>query len=380
MKIKATSSFAAGIQCKRGVAFLGLLAIAMGALVGCSGGDSSSGTTGASGSASNSSGNGAAATVSLTGAGSTFVNPAMSKWTYTYHENHADVSINYQSVGSGAGIAQYKAGTVDFGATDAPLSDKELSEMPTPTVLVPVIAGCTVMAYNLPGVQNGLKLSSDVVAGIYLGKIKKWNDPLIVAQNTGLKLPDLDITVAHRSDGSGTTYIFTDYLCSVSPEWKSGPGMGKSVNWPVGVGGKGNEGVAGLIKQTPGCIGYVELAYAVQTKLNYGPIKNKSGEYVEPSIESTTAAANAGVEAMKKDIRTSIVNGESKDAYPIAGFTYLLVSKAPKDAAKAKALNEFLDWVFADGQKMAAELQYAPLPESVVGLNKTALADVKASQ
>jgi phosphate transport system substrate-binding protein len=312
----------------------------------------------------------------INGAGSSFVNPAMSKWAYTYQNDHKDVTINYQSVGSGAGIAQYKAGTVDFGATDAPLSDKESSEMPTPTVQIPVTAGCEVLAYNLPEVKNGLKLTSDIIADMYLGKIKSWDDPRIVKLNPDIKLPAMAITIAHRSDGSGTTFVFTDYLCSVSSDWKAGPGKGKTVNWPTGVGGKGNEGVAGLIKQTPGCLGYVELAYAVQSSLSYGSIRNKSGSDITPSVESTTAAANAAAENLKKDIRVSIVNGDAKDAYPICGFTYVLLSKAPKDAVKAKAVVDFIQWVLGPGQKQATELQYGALPDSVVELNKASLAEV----
>ena len=314
--------------------------------------------------------------MTITGAGSTFVNPAMSKWIYSYK----DATINYQSVGSGAGIAQYKAGTVDFGATDAPLSDKEVGEMPQPTVHVPVIAGCLVLAYNLEGVEDGLKLSPAAIAGIFSGKVTKWNDPVIVKDNPGVKLGDTPITVAHRSDGSGTTYVFTDYLSAVSPEWKASTGMGKTVNWPTGIGGKGNEGVSGLIKQTPGSIGYVELAYAVQTKLHYGPVQNKAGKFVTPSLESTTAAANSAAEAMKTDIRVSIVNSSGDDAYPICGFTYVLVPKAAKDAAKGKALYDFLNWVFGPGQEMAAPLQYAPLPASVVELNKQAIAGLAAAK
>ena len=316
---------------------------------------------------------GSGAAVTLNGAGSTFVYPAMSKWAYAYGDANKGVTINYQSVGSGAGISQYQAGTVDFAASDKPLSDEELKEMPGPTVQFPVTAGCEVLAYNLPGVENGLKLSEDVVADIFLGKIKTWNDPRIVSQNAGLNIPATPITVAHRSDGSGTTYVFTDYLSSVSPAWKAGPGKGKTVNWPVGVGAKGNEGVAGLVKQTPGGIGYVELAYAVQTKLNYGPLRNKSGNYVMPSLESTTAAANAAADALKADVRSSIVNGAGKDTYPIAAFVYMIVAKEPKDAAKGKALNDFVKWVLDEGQSMAAELQYAPLPEAVVAMNTATL-------
>ncbi len=317
--------------------------------------------------------------VPITGAGSTFVMPAMSKWTYAYSQANPNAAVNYQSVGSGAGIAQYKAGTVDFGATDAPLSDKEQAEMPIPTLHIPVTAGCEVLAYNLAGINNGLKLSGDVIADIYLHKISLWNDPRIAQQNVGMNLPAAPITVTHRSDGSGTTYVFTDYLSSISPEWKAGPGLGKSVNWPVGIGGKGNEGVAGLIKQTPGAIGYIELAYAVQTKLTYGPIRNKSGNYVEATIPSTTAAAEAAVSRMKQDIRVSIVNGETKDAYPIAGFTYVLVAKTPKDASKGKAVVDFIKWVLGPGQEMATQLQYAPLPKAVLDLNAAALESISSS-
>lgn len=341
-------------------------------LAGCGSGDTS-GTTGTEGTSGTSGG----AAVTLTGAGSSFVNPAMSKWAYQYHNDHSDVTINYQPVGSGAGIAQLKAGTVDFACSDVAMSDKEMGEMPGPVTQFPVISGCVVVAYNIPGVQNGLKLSGDVIADIFLGKIKKWNDPRITSQNAGMTLPDTAISVAHRSDGSGTSYIFTDYLSSVSPEWESKVGKGKSPAWPAGVGGKGNDGVAGVIKQSPGTIGYVELAYALQTKLTFGPIKNKSGNYVDATLESTTAAANAAVDALKTDIRTSIVNSAAPDAYPIAGFTYAIMPKNPKDAAKTKALMEYMTWVLGAGQDMAKELQYGPLPETVASLDKEAMAEVK---
>ncbi|MBS1726100.1 MAG: phosphate ABC transporter substrate-binding protein PstS [Armatimonadetes bacterium] len=356
-----------------GSAALAAIAFAAVAMTGCGPSDSGSNATSTTGGTT---AKGTGESVALNGAGSSFVYPAMSAWIFQYQKDNPGITINYQSVGSGAGIAQYKAGTVDFGASDAPLSDKELADMPSPTVQIPVVSGCEVLAYNLPDVKEGLKLSSDVLADMYLGKITKWNDPKIASQNPELKLPDTAITIAHRSDGSGTTYVFTDYLSAVSPEWKSGPGMGKTVNWPVGIGGKGNDGVAGLIKQTPGCIGYVELAYAVQAKLTYGPLKNKSGEYVMPSVESTSASANAAADALKKDIRVSIVDGASKDAYPICGMTYVLMSKAPKDKAKAKATLDFIEWALGPGQKMSAGLQYGALPDSVVELNKTALSEV----
>ena len=315
--------------------------------------------------------------VKLSGAGSTFVNPAMSSWKYAYHQAHSNVDINYSSVGSGAGIAQYQAGTVDFGASDAPLNDKDLGGMPKPTVQFPVIAGCEVLAYNLPGISSGLKLSGDVVADIFLGNVKTWNDPKIAAMNPDLKLPASPISVAHRSDGSGTTFIFTDYLSTVSPAWKTGPGTGKSVNWPVGVAGKGNEGVAGLVKATPGSIGYVELAYAVQAKMTYGPIQNKDGSFVLPSIEGTTAAIEAAAETLKKDNRSSIVNQAGKDSYPIAGMTYVILATNPTDKAKAAAMNDFFSWVLGAGQDEAKKLQYAPLPASITALDTDTLAKVQ---
>ncbi|MHB8636823.1 MAG: phosphate ABC transporter substrate-binding protein PstS [Fimbriimonadaceae bacterium] len=336
-------------------------------LLGCNGGGSGGSSTGSTSGGS----------ISLTGAGSSFVNPAMSKWTYSYGQAHPDVTVNYQSVGSGAGIAQYQAGNVDFGATDAPLTDSDLASMPKPTVQFPVVSGCEVLVYNLPGIGDGLKLSGDVIADIFLGTIKAWNDPRIVAQNPGLKLPSTPINVAHRSDASGTTFIFSDYLSAVSPTWKSGPGQGKTVNWPVGVGGKGNEGVAGLVKETPGSIGYVELAYAVQAKLTHGPIRNKDGNYVLPSIEGTTAAVEAAADALKKDNRASIVNQAGKDVYPIAGMTYVMITTAPQDKAKAAALNKFFKWVLADGQAQAKDLQYAPLPAAITALNDATLDSVQ---
>lgn len=312
----------------------------------------------------------------ITGAGSTFVYPAMSKWTAAYQQANPGITFNYQPVGSGAGIGQLKAGTVDFAASDVAMSDKELGEMPGPVVQMPMIAGCVTIAYNLPDVQSGLKLSGDVIADIYLGRITKWNDPRITSQNAGVNLPDMPISVAYRSDGSGTTYIFTDYLSTVSPVWKVKPGKGKTVEWPVGSGQKGNAGVAGLVKQSPGGIGYVELAYAVQTKMTYAQVRNKSGKYIEATVDSTSAAANAAVDALKADIRTSIVDTSAPEGYPISGFTYALLNKDPKDATKSKAIVDFMKWVLGAGQDMAKELQYAPLPKSVADLDDTALGTV----
>jgi phosphate transport system substrate-binding protein len=313
----------------------------------------------------------------INGAGATFPYPIYKKWFDAYHQAHPNVTINYQSVGSGAGIAQYKAGTVFFGATDAPLSDAEYASMPQPTLHIPTVVGSEVLAYNIPGVGPGLRLSGDVIADIYLGKIKTWNDPRIQKQNPSLSLPAQAITVVHRSDGSGTTYIFTSYLSAVSGEWKSKVGPGKSVNWPTGLGGNGNAGVAGLVRMSPGAVGYVELAYAVQNRLTYGPVRNRAGNYVLASIATTTDAANAGVARMAKDIRVSVVDGPGVNTYPIAGFTYLLVPKNPKDSARGRALVDFLHWAMGPGQQMAEQLLYAPLPRSVVALNERALGQVR---
>jgi phosphate transport system substrate-binding protein len=315
----------------------------------------------------------------INGAGASFPNPIYQKWIFEHKKINPGVEINYASVGSGAGIAQYKAGTVDFGATDAPLSDAEQSSMPQPTLHIPTVAGAVVMAYNVPGIGNGMRLSAESISGIYLGHITTWNHPAIAKDNPGATLPATPITVVHRSDSSGTTYIFTSYLGAVNGEWNSKVAIGKSVNWPVGIGGKGNDGVAGLIKNSAGSIGYVELAYAVQNKLNHGPVKNKAGKYVDASIASTTEAANAGVARMKKDIRVSIVDGPGANTYPIAGFTYLLVSKTPRDAAKGKALVDFLKWALGPGQTMAEALLYAPLPKTVVALNEHSLSQIRVA-
>ncbi|MHB9025026.1 MAG: phosphate ABC transporter substrate-binding protein PstS [Armatimonadota bacterium] len=314
--------------------------------------------------------------VNLNGAGATFPYPLYSKWFDVYGQAHSDVRINYQSIGSGGGIKQLKEGTVDFGASDAPLSDEEINAMPGPVVHLPMVAGAVAVAYNVPKISSGLKLSPDVVAGFFLGEIKKWNDPKISALNPGVKLPNTAVAVAHRSDGSGTTYIFTHYLAAISNTWATKVGSGKSVNWPVGIGGKGNEGVAGVLQQTPGSVGYVELAYAEQNKISYASIRNQAGQFVAPSIASTTAAAAGAVEAMKKDVRVSIVNAPGKDAYPISGFTYILLYKEQPDAAKGSALVQFLRWAIRDGQQYAAPLVYAPLPGAVVTINDGALATI----
>jgi len=304
----------------------------------------------------------ASAQMMINGAGATFPYPIYSKWFDEYAKVDPSVRFNYQSIGSGGGQKQILAQTVDFGASDGPMSDDNLAKAPGKLLHIPTVAGADVVAYNLTG-NPALKLDADTIAGIFLGQIKKWNDPKIKALNVGVTLPDQEIVVVHRSDGSGTTYIWTDYLSKISPEWKTKVGTNTSVNWPTGIGGKGNEGVAGQIKQTPGALGYVELIYAVQNKMPYAEIKNAAGEFVKPTLESVTAAlATADI---PDDFRFSMTNAPGKGAYPIAGATWLLVYQQQKDAAKGKKLVEFLKWSVTDGEKMAKDLQYAPLPESV---------------
>ncbi len=305
-----------------------------------------------------------AGSVDLTGAGATFPTPLYSKWFSSYAAK-TGVKINYQSIGSGGGIRQLSEQTVDFGASDAPMSDEEMSKARGGAVLhVPTVIGAVAVAYNLPGVTQSLKLSGDVLADIFRGKITTWNDPRIAATNAGVSLPAIDILVVHRSDGSGTTYIFTDYLTAVSPEWKAGPGKGKEVKWPVGLGGKGNEGVAGQVKQTPATIGYVELAYAHQNRLPVVSLRNSSGAFIEPSVASATAAAAGMAERLPPttDYRISIVNAPGADAYPISSFTWLLIYRQMPDAAKAKKLADFLRWALREGSADAGALDYAPLP------------------
>jgi phosphate transport system substrate-binding protein len=304
----------------------------------------------------------ASAQLMINGAGATFPYPIYSKWFDEYAKVDPSVRFNYQSIGSGGGQKQILAQTVDFGASDGPMSDDNLAKTPGKLLHIPTVAGADVVAYNLPG-NPALKLDGDAIAGIFLGQIKKWNDPKIKALNPGVALPDQEILVVHRSDGSGTTYIWTDYLSKISPEWKTKVGTNTSVNWPTGIGGKGNEGVAGQIKQTPGALGYVELIYAVQNKMPYADVRNSAGNFVKPSLESVTAAlATADI---PDDFRFSMTNAPGKDAYPIAGATWLLVYQQQKDATKGKKLVEFLKWALTDGEKMAKDLQYAPLPESV---------------
>jgi phosphate transport system substrate-binding protein len=321
-------------------------------------------------------GNGKAGEVSLTGAGATFPYPLYSKWIAEYAKATPNVTINYQSIGSGGGIKQVTAKTVDFGASDAPMSDEELGKAPGKLLHFPTTLGAVVLAYNLPDVKDQLKLTPDVVAGIYLGDIKNWNDKKIADANPGVKLPDEAISVAYRSDGSGTTNVFTSYLSAVSPTWKDKVGAGKSVSFPTGSGGKGNEGVAGLIKTTPGTIGYIEIAYAKQTNQPFALIANKAGKFVAPSADTISAAA-AGVK-MPDDFRVSIVNADGDNAYPISSFTYLLVYQDMDDAVKGKALAQFVWWALHDGQKFCAPLDYAPLPDALVKAEEAKLQSLTA--
>lgn len=317
----------------------------------------------------------ASAQTNLNGAGATFPNPIYSKWFSEYHKQHPEIQINYQSIGSGGGIQQLKSGTVDFGASDGPMTDQQLSETPFKVFHIPTVLGSVVPTYNIPGVNAELKFAPDVLADIYLGKITKWNDPRLVKDNAGIKLPDIDIVVVHRSDGSGTTYIFTDYLSKVSPEWAEKVKKGTSVNWPVGLGGKGNEGVAGLVRQTEGAIGYVELIYALSNKMSYGSVRNSTGKFVKGSLETTTAAA-ASAKEMPDDFRVSITNAPGANAYPIASFTWLLIPVEWKDATKQKAMVAFLNWMVDSGQSMTSSLDYAPLPKNVAAKVKARIKEI----
>jgi phosphate transport system substrate-binding protein len=316
----------------------------------------------------------------LNGAGATFPNPMYSKWFSDYHKMHADVQVNYQPIGSGGGIRQVTEGTVDFGASDMPMTDEQLREaqtkLKTKVLNIPTVLGAVVPAYNIPGVTGEVKFTPDVLAGIYIGRISNWNDPAIAAANPGVKLPNQEIIVVHRSDGSGTTFIWTDYLTKVSSDWKGQVGSGTSVKWPKGMGGKGNEGVSGLIRQLPGSIGYVELIYAIQNNIPYGSVKNSSGAFLKASLEGVTAAA-ASAPKMPADFRVSITNAPGKDAYPISSFTWLLIPEQSKDAAKGKMLADFLSWMVNDGQKLTQALAYAPLPDNVAAKVKDTIKQVK---
>jgi phosphate transport system substrate-binding protein len=323
----------------------------------------------------------AAAALSLTGAGATFPYPMYSKWFSDYHKMHGDTEINYQSIGSGGGIKQVTEGTVDFGATDGPMNDEQLAEFKSKrkcdVLHFPTVMGAVVPTYNIPGVTSELNFTPEALAGIYLGKITKWNDPAIASANAGVKLPNSDIVVVHRSDGSGTTFIWVDFLAKVSPEWKEKVGVKTSVNWPVGLGGKGNEGVAGQVKQTENSIGYVELIYAVQNKMSYGKVKNPAGVFVKADLASVTAAAAGAAANMPDDFRVSITNAPGKTAYPISSFTWLLVPDKIQDPAKKKAVTGFLTWMLGPGQAQAATLSYAPLPKAVVAKEVKAISKIQ---
>ncbi len=319
------------------------------------------------------------AQLKLNGAGATFPYVIYSKWFDVYHQK-TGIEFNYQSIGSGGGIKQVIEGTVDFGASDAPMSEEQMKQVKdkqgTEILHIPTVMGAVVVTYNLPGVAKGLKITPEVLADIYLGKITKWNDSKITSDNKGIKLPNEAIFVTHRSDGSGTTNIFTGYLSKVSNSWQKKVGQGTAVDWPVGLGGKGNEGVAGLVKQTEGSIGYVELAYAEKNNLPYAALKNKAGNFVMPTFDAVSAAAAGFIKDMPEDLRVEITNADGKDSYPISGFTWLLVYQNMKDKTKAKAIVDFLKWAVTDGEKYAKDLYYAPLPKEVVKLDQKKISQI----
>jgi phosphate transport system substrate-binding protein len=321
------------------------------------------------------------AQTSLTGAGATFPYPMYSKWFSEYKKLHPDVEINYQSIGSGGGIAQVTDGTVDFGASDGPMNDMQLADFArkrgSPILHFPTVLGADVPMYNVPGVTAELKFTPAALAGIFLGKITKWNDPELTKANPGVNLPNDDLVVVHRSDGSGTTYIWVDFLAKISPEWKQKVGVGTSVNWPAGLGGKGNEGVAGLVKQTPFAVGYVELIYAIQNKMPYGVVQNSAGKFVKADLASVTAAAAGAAQNMPEDFRVSITNPAGPAAYPISSFTWLLIPQKIADPNKKKIITDFLHWMMTDGQNMAEALSYARLPKEVQQQEMKAIAKIQ---
>ena len=319
----------------------------------------------------------AAGQVLLNAAGATFPYPMYSKWFDQYHQAHSNVQINYQSIGSGGGIRQLLDKTVDFGASDGPMTDEQLKQASVPILHFPTVLGADVPSYNLPGVSAELNFTPEALGGIFLGKITKWNDPAITSANPGVKLPGDDIVVVHRSDGSGTTYIWTDYLSKISPEWKQKVGTATSVNWPVGLGGKGNEGVAGLVQQTPNSLGYIELIYAIQNKIAYARVKNSSGAFVKADLASVSAAAAAVAKFMPDDFRVSITNPEGKAAYPIASFTWLLIPAKFTDTAKRDVVKDFLKWMMTDGQQSCEALSYAKLPKEIVAKEMKAIAQIQ---
>jgi phosphate transport system substrate-binding protein len=316
-------------------------------------------------------------TVQINGAGATFPYPVYSKWFSEYNKLHANVQINYASIGSGGGIRQLVERTVFFGASDQPMSDEMLSKAPGAILHFPTVLGAVVPVYNIEGLSTQIKFTGPILADIFLGKITKWNDPALVKINPGVSLPSSAITVAHRSDGSGTTFVWADYLAKISPEWKQKVGANSSLNWPVGVGGKGNEGVAGLVTQSPGSLGYVELVYALQNKIGYGAVQNQAGEFVNPEIKSVTAAAAGAMPTMPKDFRVSITNSPGQGAYPISSFTWILLYESPENKEHARVMNDFLKWSLSDGQPMAETLGYARLPEALVTMELEQLNRVK---
>jgi len=313
----------------------------------------------------------------INAAGATFPAVIYQKWFDEYHKLHPDVQINYQSIGSGGGIAQLTAGTVEFGASDVPMTDEQISKLSVKPLHFPSVLGGVVPTYNITGITQELKFTSETLSGIFLGTITKWDDPRLAKDNPGVKFPSADIQVVHRSDGSGTTFVWTDYLSKVNPDWKSKVGAGASVNWPVGLGGKGNEGVAGTVKQTPNSIGYVELIYAVQNKMAYGSVKNAAGSFVKADFDTVTDAAAAAAKNIPDDFRVSITNAAGNNAYPISTFTWLLIPSHIPDAAKAKTIKAFLQWMLADGQKYAAGLSYASLPKEVIAKEVKQIAKIQ---
>lgn len=338
------------------------------ALAGCSGSRESSPPSGSTASSSGGKGQ-------INGAGATFPYPIYSKWFAEYHKLHPDVEINYQSLGSGAGIRQLISRTVFFGASDQPMSDEQLKSAPGRVLHFPTVLGAVVPVYNIPNVREELKFTGPLLADIVLGKVRKWNDPAITKHNPNVKIPAMDIVLVHRSEGSGTTFIFADYLAKVSPEFKSKVGVDSALQWPTGVGGKGNEGVTGLVRQTPGAIGYVELIYALQNKIPYGSVQNSAGNFVRASVESVTAAAATA--QVPPDFRVSLTNPPGPDAYPIASFTWLLLYEDPPDKTRGRIMADFLRWAMTDGQKFATALGYAPLPQNVVAMESKAIDQIR---
>ena len=344
----------------------GLVAVGFAlSLAACGGGDQASGTPGA------------ASAGQINGAGATFPYPIYSKWFAEYNRLHPNVRINYQSQGSGAGIRQLTSRTVFFGASDQPMKDEQLAAAPGPILHFPTVLGAVVPVYNLPGVSQELKFTGPLLADIVLGKVTKWNDPALARHNPGVALPDQAITFVHRSDGSGTTFVWADYLSKISSEFKTTVGADSSLNWPTGIGGKGNEGVAGMVSQTPGSLGYVELIYALQNDIAFGAVQNADGQFVKASIDSVTAAAEAAAADMPADFRVSITNAPGEHAYPIASFTWILLYENPDDKAQAQVMADFMKWAVTDGQAHARELGYAPLPENVVEKELQALEKIR---